>query len=159
MPRRRVTIRQFGGALRRRVAEDKKAARAAALDTLNRVLAAAVRETNRQGLVDLHLYKNSWKVRPLPDGGEVVNDAPHASVIEYGRRPNRPGPPYAPIYEWVVRKLVGNGEVAPEDAASVAWAIRNAIHTRGSPPRHVLAHAMLHWRAWFTAELRRRLRR
>lgn len=53
--------------------------------------------------VDLGRYRDSWRVDLLEDGAELVNDAPHAAVIEFGRRPGQRPPPLLAILEWAQR--------------------------------------------------------
>lgn len=138
MPAKIITPEQFGPELRARFKRDRARLVIAARDAAARGEAAAVRETDAQGLVHLGHYKLAWRARPLHNGAELRNDVPYAGVIEYGRRPGRPGPPLAPILEWVERKLVANGEVEMGDAEWVARLIRNHIHIHGTPPRFVL---------------------
>ena len=161
MPRRiiRITGRQLEPELRRRLAADTELLRRVAYEVVLRGEAWAVEATVAEGVFDTGQFSGSWKGLPLPDGAELRNDAPYAGVLEWGRRPGRPGPPYQPIYEWVVRKLVGNGIVAPEDAEDVAWAIRNKLHVEGSEPRHLLRDTVAQMEAWFPDEARRALRR
>ncbi len=141
MPVIEVTPKQFPAALRKLIALTVKDVRAAALEAAHRGVALAVRKTNSEGLVDLGLYKNAWIAARLfgPEGGaEIRNDAPYAGVLELGRRPGRPGPPFEPILEWVESKLVRGGEIEPEEAHDVAFAIRASIHVKGSPGHFIL---------------------
>jgi hypothetical protein len=117
-------------------------------EALARLEAKVIGKTNDEGLVDMGLYKLSWKVQLTPDGGELVNTAPYASVLELGRRPNRPGPPRGPILEWIRRKLVPNGKIVPDEgetmdeaAVRASYLIRNSIHKNGTPGRRVLGEA------------------
>ena len=118
----------------------------------------ATARTDELGLVDAGVFKNSWDSARRSDGAEVTNNAPYAPVIEHGRRPGRPGPPLAPILEWVNRKLVANGEVKPEEAKSVAWAIRNSIHAKGQEPHHILLNLKPDLEARFQQEVTRLIR-
>lgn len=133
-----ISARDFGRVLRKRLEADADLARKAALEAAQRGVADVVEATNKKGVVDTGHYKRSWRAVPTDEGAELVNDTPYASVIEYGRRPGAPGPPVAPILDWVRRKLVPEGAVEPEDAERVAHAIRNAIHKHGTKPRYVL---------------------
>lgn len=136
-----VTPITFPKALRRLVKLTVKDVRAAALEAAHRGVSLTVRRTNVEDLVDLGAYKNAWKARRLrgPEGGaEIRNDAPYAGVIEFGRRPGRPGPPLQPILDWVDSKLVRNGSIEPEEAEDVAHAIRWSIHVKGSIGHNVL---------------------
>jgi hypothetical protein len=138
-----VTADQFPAEIRRRLAADTERLRLVALEVAQQSIADAVRETNAAGAVDQGFYKLSWSARAHPRGAELINTAPYAAVLEYGRRPGRPGPPLAPILAWVKRKLVGNGSVKPEDAYGVALAIRQRIHDRGTRPRRILQKVVL----------------
>jgi hypothetical protein len=150
--------RNLPGLIKRRLAEDTEYLRAAAYDACLAGERHAVQLTDKEGLVDQGQFKASWKAARLSNGAEVRNDAPHAPTLEYGRRPNRPGPPLAPILEWVERKLVGNGEVAPEDALHVARAIQAKIHREGSPAHHILARTWTRMKVHFDRACRRRLK-
>lgn len=90
-------------AIQQRVDADTERLRLLALEVAVRGEADAVRGTDRAGLVDLGGYKLAWSHRRRSWGAEVGNTAPYAPVLEWGRRPGRPGPPLAPIYEWVQR--------------------------------------------------------
>jgi len=129
---------EFGSELTKLMRKRTRQARAAAVGSAQFGAALAVVKTGGENLVDLGGYKNAWKGVRVHNGAEVINDAPYAGVIEFGRRPGRPGPPLAPILAWVESKLVRGGEVAEEDARSVAFAIRAKIHRDGTPPRLVL---------------------
>lgn len=141
------------GLLRQRFRGDTKALRAAATDATAFGVREAVRITDALDLVDQSHYKQSWKQRPLPNGSELRNDAPHAPVLEHGRRPNRPGPPIEPILEWVKRKL----DVPADEAEHVAWLIQRRIHQDGSPPYHVLEMTFQKMLPAFQRAARRRL--
>lgn len=78
---------------------------------------------------------------------QLRNDTPYAGVIEHGRRPNRPGPPLAPIVDWVRRKMLGMKRPGKRPSAttvhweaeieSIAWAIKQATHSsQGLGPTH-----------------------
>lgn len=66
----------------------------------------------RQTPVDQGILKNAWKVI-VADGGmpALLNDAPHAGIVERGARPHMP--PLEPILEWVKRHLRSFGIRAP----------------------------------------------
>jgi len=145
--------------LRRALKGFEEAVIDAAVETVARGEGLAVAKTNKLDAVDQGVYKNSWKHRRIVDGGELRNDTPYAAVIEWGRRPNRPGPPFDPIFEWVQRKLVGRGEVAPEDADATASMIAAHIHHHGTKPRFILRDTFLVMRKRFPKEIRRQLKR
>lgn len=155
MPTTVVDLHQFARVLGERVQRDQKIAHLAALEAAQRAVTRAVQRTDQLGLVDQGLYKLSWKA----EGTVVRNDAPYAAVIEHGRRPGRPGPPLAPIREWVARKLVAEGKVEPAEVEGVAIAIREAIHRRGTPPRKVLGDLIPRMRADYVEAIVRYLER
>ncbi len=60
----------------------------------------------RQSPVDLGQYKNSWRVKETGAGPTIINDSPHAGIIELGARPHkvsREG--IEALTAWVLRKL------------------------------------------------------
>ncbi len=153
-----VKMRRFGAVLRKRIEADVGKARRAAFETLKRAEFAATEETLAQGAFDLGHYNQGWAVVVIQGGFQLHNAAPHAAIIEFGRRPGRPGPPLAPIREWVQRQLVGNGVIAAKEADSVAFLIRRKIHRDGTAPRPIFRTVVEHLPEWFAAELRRRLK-
>lgn len=157
MPTKRITPRQLSAELRKRMRGQVKAAENAAYDAALMGVTLAVAKTNELGLVDQSQYKAGWTARRIPGGAEYGNTAPHASVIEHGRRPGRAGPPLTPIYEWVLRKLVPNGVVSEKDAFAMAKNIRWKIHHHGSKPKFVLKSTVPAVEARFTANIKQAL--
>jgi hypothetical protein len=154
-----IKAKDLSRMLKRRLHQDQQALERVALEVVIRAETAAVTSTNDKGLVDRFTFKNSWEHRQIKGGAELGNTAPYADVIEYGRRPNRPGPPLAPILAWVERKLVANGEVAPDEAKHVAILIRQHIHTHGTKPKGVLRGVFAQMKGWFREAARRELAR
>lgn len=110
MPQREIPIEELHVALRDLILEQVALDEATLRDLIvpevaHRILAAALVKTNKAKAVHLGAFKLGWKVEISGDGASVVNDVLYAGVIEFGRRPNRPGPPLEPIVEWVRRKL------------------------------------------------------
>lgn len=154
----RITPAQLGPELRKLMRRHKKIAVDAAYDAALLGTVLAVGETDKQSLVDLSQYKQSWEAKRLPGiGAEWGNTAPYSSVIEYGRRPGRAGPPLKPIKDWVKRKLVANGSVDAKEADSVAAAIRWKIHHHGSKPRFVLKSTVPKVREHYIKTVQRKL--
>lgn len=153
----RISARDWGQVIRRRLQADTEVLRRVAVDVAARGEAAAVEDTEALDLVDRGRFKRGWGHRAIPEGAVLYNDAPYAPAIEHGRRPGQPGPPLAPIKAWVQRKLVAEGKVAPEDVDSAAYAIRNAIRERGTPPKFVLRDLKPRLATWFKVEARRQL--
>lgn len=132
-----VTASQFPAAIREQLKADTALVERVALEVAQRSLAAAVRETNEAGAVDLGFYKLSWSASPVPGGAELGNSAPYAAVIEYGRRPGRPGPPLQPIIAWVNRKM--RGDITGQYRAAKAIALGLATWQPGSRSFHAAA--------------------
>lgn len=139
----------LGKVLREQLQRDVKVIKTkVALEVMERSKGEALRLTNKMGLVDRGLYKHGFATQVMPNGADLYNDNPVAGVIELGRRPNRPGPPFAPIREWVARKLAANGAIQPlpgetmyQAITRVAGAIRWSIHHKGTKPRYTLRKA------------------
>ena len=110
MPSITITGSQFEAAIRRQLEIDTEVVRKAALEATKWGERRAVRITNEVGAVDQGAFKLGWTtaVGISDKAAELRNDTPYAGIIERGRRPGRPGPPLAPIFAWVSRKLVGN---------------------------------------------------
>jgi hypothetical protein len=133
----RVKAGDFSRVLRERLKADVGKMRNAAYEAVTRGEAEAVRLTNVEGLVDQGLYKRAWQSGLIPRGAHLYNDAPYAGVLEYGRRPGSM-PPSDPIREWVIRKLVANGKVEPEDIEQAVYLIRWKIYQKGTKPHFIL---------------------
>jgi len=153
-----IEAKDFARWLQARIAADTEIVRLSALEACAQGEALAVKRTNEVGAVDQGQFRLAWNHRARRDGAELRNDAPYAAVIERGRRPGRPGPPLAPIFAWVNRKLVPNGQVDPKAAFAVAMGIKRAIHIRGTKPRWILRDTMRLIKPAFQREAVRRLR-
>ena len=125
-----IRARDFARAIEQRLRADTEIVRAAALDTVLWGQRRVVARTNAEDLVDLGAYKLGWSTRRIRDGAELGNSVPYAPVLEYGRRPNRPGPPLQPIIEWVHRKL--RGEIRGQYRAAKALSLGLASGVQGS---------------------------
>jgi hypothetical protein len=115
--------------------------------------------------VDTGGMRQSVQVVLLPDGGEVVVDAPHAPIMENGARPF--WPPLAPLIAWVERKglvsrpkkldtrrgkqlqrlankqaNVDRAKAYEKEVENVARLIQAKIAAHGIEPRHYFAKAM-----------------
>lgn len=90
------------------------------------------------GAVDTANYRRRWKTEVTTSNGLpaalIVNDAPYAGVIEYGRRAGQRAPPSRVLEPWVRRKLGVPAKAAP----GVAFLIARSIKRRGLKPRYVL---------------------
>lgn len=86
----------------------------------------------RKSPVDLGQYKNSWRVTGTGAASAIVNDAPHAGIIEKGARPhgvNRAG--IEALTAWALRKLV-SGEMASKLKADNTRQYKNQYGTWGA---------------------------
>lgn len=128
----------FSAAIRERIRQDTQMLRRVALDVALEGVNVASKLTRDKGVGDQGFYLASWGAQAIPEGAVLENTAPYAGIIEHGRRPNRPGPPLAPILGWVMRKLVRSGEVTEAEAPGVAFLIRRSIHEHGTAPRNIL---------------------
>jgi len=154
-----VTAAEFAAAIAKRIAEDILLVELAAYDACLAGVRDAVRITNKERAVDQGLYKLSWAASRVPHGGELRNGAPYASIIEYGRRPNRPGPPLDPILGWVRRKFFLTGKCKENEIYGIAVAIRRHIHYRGTKPRRIMGQVFPILEGRFDAAAKRQLRR
>jgi hypothetical protein len=97
--------------------------------------------------VDRGTYRRSLKVEKIERGATVYNSAPHAPIVEGGRRPGSRMPPLDLIAEWVRRKGVGvqvgpvrRGRSRPEvDVRGLAFVVARAIARRGLPAHRIFA--------------------
>lgn len=120
--------------------------------------------------VDQGEYKSAWEIRRTTGGHpHLANDAPYAGVIELGARPH--WPPFAPIYEWALRKAGdlalggmfkigsqafrkdaegflnyrGQRSLDQDDRDEVyrfARAVQAKIAREGSPPRYIMRNRL-----------------
>lgn len=130
MPDLICTADELGALLEEHLRADTATVRLITLEVATRGIGRAVRATNAAKAVDRGAFKAAWRSVQAPYGAELVNDTPYAGVIEFGRRPNRPGPPLQPIIEWVHRKL--RGEIRGQYRVAKAIALGLAAGTAGS---------------------------
>lgn len=156
-----VTHKGWAKALRERLKDDVEVARLGAVDVAYIGLAKAEARTDDLDFEYTGAYRTSWEVQRTKTGAKLVNLAPYAKVIEWGRRPGAKAPPPEVIQAWVRAKLVSSGKVGDTDkeVKSVAFLIGRAIKRRGIPAKLVLATADLDMRLVFRATLRKRLRK
>lgn len=133
----------------------------------------------RLGIVDRRTYIQRFKALRTRLGAELRNDAPHAGVIEHGRRAGRKPPPTAVILSWIRRKGIDVTKLADVRRGSrrkkrgsgrtkgrrtgvqraqrqLAFLIARAIGRKGRPGHHVFQrHLVPKLRGWWTQELRK----
>jgi hypothetical protein len=124
-----------------------------------RVLAAVRREVltagpalaatiTRQGTqrrpapVNLGTYIRGWQAKEIDEGAVLFNDAPHAAIIEHGRRPGSRMPPVRVIAEWLEQKMRGSVKGRKsrlQQASRLAFVVARAIGRRGLPAHRIMA--------------------
>lgn len=154
MPPIEVPISSFAAVLRRRFEEDAARLRRAAHEVTLRGVADAVALTDAAGAIDSGEYRAGWRAVLTRDGAQLVNDAPHAAAVEYGRRPGRP-PPLRPLQLWAMRRL----GLPPAEAARVAAVVSRKIGREGVRPRFVARAVRARLGAAFRVAALRALRR
>jgi hypothetical protein len=112
---------------------------------LLRSIPLLVRETP----VDTGQMASSWKVERADRSSVLlINDAPHAVVVEFGARPFTP--PIGPLLAWAKRVL--QDPQTPDDpndpasyskeVRSLAFAVRAKIRERGMEPHNIVENNM-----------------
>lgn len=135
----------IGARLRQHFEEHIQLFRNAAYNAAMRGVSHAVQLARDEDLVFEGLYRQSFHARRTADGAVMINDAPYAHVIEYGRRPMQPGPPFDPIRKWVAVKL----QVPEEELDRVAWLVQRKIHVKGTRPRFIMKRTHEMMRRWY----------
>lgn len=151
-----ITAKDVSRVLRFEAARASKAMAEASLAAARRTVAYLANDTDRKGITDRGILKAGWKARRRGNGAEVVNDAPHAGIVELGARPHEVGKAgISAIARWAVRKL-GLDE---KEAMGAAYAIAAKIREVGQKPRYLVRDALPKARAFFRDELARSLAR
>lgn len=170
--RRRVSLADLPGEIQRivreRMAQDREIVRTRILpDVAKEMEAYAVDESEARGKFDFGRFAAGWASRSTADGAQVGNDAPHAPVVEYGRRPGRPMPKRSRrlIESWVRRRMEG-GSFAPDDGETVEQAVqrityfvRRKIAREGTEPTPILRDAVDQIPGWLDDAIDDHLRR
>lgn len=135
MPREVMTIDQWLAEMPRLAEQDRAKAEEAMFIAAHLTRNESVRQI---GLVepfvpvDTGLMRGSYRVERVAGGAVVENTAPHAAVMEYGRKPGNA--PWRPLFEWAMRKSRGStapGESREKAAGRLAAAAQRAIKRRG----------------------------
>ncbi len=146
---------EFAAELGRRVSARRKQMRDAAYEVTLRGVHEGAEVTEKLGIVDRGTYKQRFKARRTKTGATLSNDAPHAAVIEFGRRAGARRPPLGSIIGWVSRKLGVGGSAG----RSLAYVIARAIGRRGLPAYAVFRrHLIPKLTTWYRAKLREMVR-
>jgi hypothetical protein len=158
----RCTPRTLDSALRRLIRDKEKELQGDALEVVTRGVAHAVALTNADGLVDQAAYKRGWRAKRIPGGASLDNAAPHAGVLERGRRPGARRPPLAPILAWVKRKFpaaTGRKKDISAEHRRIAFAVQAIIGKRGTKPHFVMRRTRKAMQEWWRAAVRKRIGR
>ncbi len=141
----------------------------------------------RASPVDLGQFKTAWRVREGIHGPEIVNDAPHAGIIELGARPHavsREG--MIAIAAWAKRKILQSGRMsrkaylasgkklsskamkttgkkgqhwADVEAMSIAWAIAGKLKKYGQKGKFIVRDNMPKLSKYLAAEVARQIQK
>ena len=158
MPRRSMTLAEYTRFLERELPRELEQAvvrglRSAALRGKGFVV-QEIDKAKPYPAVDTGGLRKSVDVLLLPDGADLVVDAPHAPMINYGTRPF--WPPQAPLALWALRKGLAEDE---EEAEEVAFAVALTIARFGIEPRRFMDKGMLRTLKILDSEVYRELRR
>jgi len=129
-----ITLEQLPKAWRREVEENYELAVQACREAAHLAETIVVAASP----VDQGFFRNAWFVRNVPKGAELVNDAPHAAIVEEGTRPH--WPPREPIRAWLVRNATKLG-IDPSDEKElnrITFLVCRKIATEGTEPAFIL---------------------
>jgi len=170
---------EFSKELRRRLKAKRGLVLDACFEVALRGEAAGPVVAEYLGLVDRGTYAQRFRARRTRRGAELRNDAPHAAVIEFGRRPGARWPPQSAILGWIRRKGIdvsaladvrigkrrkkrgagwtkGRRQGVRRGQKQLAFLIARAIGTRGLPAHAVFRrHLIPKMTRWFRLELAR----
>jgi hypothetical protein len=138
----------------------------------------------RRTPTDLGQLRASWKVKTSELVDELLNDAPHAGIVELGARPHKVSAEgWAAIYEWVRRHPEIYGEKkarsgvkrdkagtvmsdnlgpfkgADPEISGITWAIVKKINREGQKPTYFVRDSMDLLRKALEAEVERQFAR
>jgi len=100
----------------------------------------------RRTPVDTGQMKNSWQVK----GDILLNDAPHAGVIEEGARPHKVSKEgIEAIARWAQRRL----GVSEEEARGVAFGVARKLAKEGQKGHYIVRDAMDELRSFVVKEI------
>ena len=150
---------QLGAALRKEGEKMPKIIAQSALAAANRLKTYMVRLTDRMGITDTGIYKNSFVVHGSMSGtgrqATVINEAPHAGIVEMGARPHHVGKEGREALKlWCMRKL----GLREKEAEEASWAIAHKIAEVGIQGRYVFRNSLDVAIKFYKEELVRRLK-
>lgn len=145
----RVTPDEFARDIRRRFRKLPKTVETAMKIAAHRGRTLLVQRTP----VDTGQMKNAWRVDPFDL--EIINDAPHAGIIEGGARRhkvNRAG--RLAIERWAMRKL----GVDEETAKAISWGVAKKLEREGQEGKFITRDSMPELQKMVIKEVERRIR-
>jgi bacteriophage HK97-gp10 putative tail-component len=135
----------------------------------------------RRTPMDLGQLRGSWKVKAQEWTAELLNDAPHAGIVELGARPHKVSAEgWQAIYEWVRRHPELYGRKKPKTKVSatteqqkalgpfrgldpeitgITWAIVKKINKYGQKPTFFVMQSLDVLRQALVKEVERQLAR
>jgi len=143
MPTIVVTPERLHRALRGHMLARSKDLVDVAIKTANKMMRDAEETVSREGIIASAEYGTSFCVVRLPDGAALINAAPHATYVEYGRRPGSRPPPMQAILRWIKLKGIGTGDPAKD--RNSAFLIAKKIGRDGIRPQWVMRRVAKRW--------------
>lgn len=175
-----VKPKDLPATLRREALMVRRGMEKAAMAAARRFRAHLADATDRAGITDQGVLKNSWVAERIGNTVQVYSNAPHAGVIELGCRPHkvsRAG--IEAIAGWVKRKAFApkgpvlvrvhgptgrverkmpRGRTPDDEALSIAYAIAHKIEREGQKPKYLVRNELPKASAFYREEMSRILR-
>lgn len=159
-----ATIRpeQLGAVLRADRDARRKGVRIGLYRAAERGKAHLMTMTKRRGKVHMGQYRASWRV--VRDGATatIVNDAPHAGIIELGARPHKVSPEgVEAIREWVRLKVLGYSIADANSNAEtdqITWGIVRRLAKYGQRGTFIVRDALPELNRFVGVEINRAMR-
>lgn len=143
---------ELANALRKEGLRIREAIKTAAKAAANKLKTYLVRQTDKLGITYQGIYKGGFRATE----NSVVNDAPHAGLVELGARPHKVSKEgREAIKRWAMIKL----GLSEPDAESASWAISKTIEKVGQEGYYVMRDAVPKAVEFFKQELTRILQR
>lgn len=145
----RVTPEELAADLQRRASKLPRGIKKGILSGIHRGRTLLTKRTP----VDRGQMKASWRAQPLTL--ELINDAPHAGIIEGGARPHKVNKAGRESLErWAMRQL----QVDVKTAKAVAQGVINKLAREGQKGKFIVRDAMPELQAMVKIEVERLMR-
>lgn len=160
MSEKKIKPGDLGRALKREAAFVRSAMERGTMAAARRFRAHMAEATDKRGITDRGILKNSWTAAKLgTSGAQVYSDVPYAGIIELGARPHKVSragieaiagwvkrkmmAPKGPIHERIgkggkVTRRMPRGKTSDEEAISIAYAIAKKIEREGQKPMYLV---------------------